>query len=141
MRREFWQGPDLSELCWLPQSLEISGWPWDRSQPSLAGSEHCTSVLNVLPSLFVWLVFGGSVSLCRPGWPQTQSSACLCLPGGMRTTIFLNPPISMQVAETLSRTFLLVCSPRLTFLSGLGVGGKLLILTSPQMSLGACLME
>jgi hypothetical protein len=48
--------------------------------------------------LFVWLVFfcccccffsrqGFSVypwlswnSLCRPGWPQTQKSACLCLP-------------------------------------------------------------
>ena len=28
-------------------------------------------------SVFPWLSWN---SLCRPGWPQTQKSACLCLP-------------------------------------------------------------
>jgi hypothetical protein len=31
-------------------------------------------------SFFFNLVFRDRVSLCIPGWPRTQKSACLCLP-------------------------------------------------------------
>jgi hypothetical protein len=60
------------------------------------GARRRSSLLSHLSSspvfLFVWLVFGflrQSFSVypwlswnspCRPGWPRTQKSACLCLP-------------------------------------------------------------
>jgi hypothetical protein len=32
------------------------------------------------------------ISLCRPGWPQTQKSACLCLPSAGITGVYHHCP-------------------------------------------------
>jgi hypothetical protein len=52
---------------------------------SLSPSTH---VVEGKIQLFFSLLFQDRVSLCRPGWPRTQKSTCLCLPSagikGMR---------------------------------------------------------
>ena len=84
-----------------PESLELSGWP-EMTERLLTGSGlvcdfwgFMKKFLNICPQIgplldvslppspqtgFLcshWLSWN---SLCIPGWPQTQKSACLCLP-------------------------------------------------------------
>ena len=45
---------------------------------------HCNAPSRFFVFLVFWF-FRDWVSLCTPGWPQTQMSACLCLPrAGMK---------------------------------------------------------
>ena len=86
----FWANIHLSatayHVCsfsiWLPHS----GWYFLVLSICLRISRiHC---FGVFVCLFGWLVgflflffcFFEAVSLCSPGWPGTQKSACLCLP-------------------------------------------------------------
>ena len=84
------RNPVLNSLPWLSwNSLCRPGWPQTHSGPpalasQVPGSKVCTTstwlvwFLSRVFCCFVVVVFRDRVSLCS--WPQTQKSACLCLP-------------------------------------------------------------
>ncbi|EDL10774.1 mCG53597, partial [Mus musculus] len=47
-------------------------------------------------------------SLCRPGWPQTQKSTCLCLPMSSRTArATQRKPVSNNQKKKKKKSFVL----------------------------------
>jgi hypothetical protein len=55
---------------------------WEQVISAVPIMEPCPSYFSLSLSLSLSLSppLSLSLSLCRPGWPQTQRSACLCLP-------------------------------------------------------------
>jgi hypothetical protein len=63
-------------------------------------------------SVYSWLSWN---SLCRPGWPQTQKSTCLCLPSaGIKDICHYCPESLYFLSATCS--FLGMCLPTLCYL-------------------------
>ena len=63
--------PNHPEVAWCPCQVHIHTFPARGAQES----DHADSSWELWSC--VWLSWN---SLCRPGWPWTQKSACLCLP-------------------------------------------------------------